>query len=325
MNLTRLFIYIISALCLALSSCTGSEDALQPGELDNILVYNFPEGNEACDDIFVDIYDKYGVKIIYKNWTVKDFGRSWTNPQGGTLPNTTIIGHHFTKGEVDSITIVAEYLRDHIFPHMTEEGTKKLLYPYILLVNSYGSVTVDKTVDPYKYYYTYTEASDKPGLDFLLCSPYNPEKKTVFEGNEVSKHQLRCVLYWKTIIRLASLRKMLVAPENFLDGLDLQTKIVTSNASDKNYYLTRGFIDIVNTSGFGTPSKPSTISIPGDYAKDGGLAKLFDAYLALAMRYDEDEMNEKYGDYPLVMYRYNWVLDYMMELGIDLKSLAKKY
>lgn len=135
-------------------------------------------------------------------------------------------------------------------------------------------------------------------------------------------------MLWSTFLKKASSieKGVIVPPTGFLNGLDLTTELNTKNESDENYYLKRGYIDVVGEA-FGEPSVPnSTVaSNPGNtYGPNNGLL-LFQLYIRLAMYYDKETIQEKYGQYPLVMERYNWTVNYMKDTyKIDLQAIAKK-
>ena len=76
----KYYILITITLALLFFSACGDEEKLTPSDIDSMSRFEFPEGDSEADQIFSDIYDKFGVQVIYKNWVEKDWTKSWTNP-----------------------------------------------------------------------------------------------------------------------------------------------------------------------------------------------------------------------------------------------------
>lgn len=332
MKLMKQYIlYTIAFFTIALFSISCSdEDKLTPSDIDNMSRFDFPEGDSEADRIFADIDETYGVKIIYKSWTEKDWTKKWTNPGGGAISYNGF-GRYFVSGEVDSTLVVAEFMRDHIFAHL---GYKILKghKPYIYLVNSFGT-TMDLGVISFRGYQLYSDE----GLDFVIYSPYatyNPSytaqgfHQLFTPNNEAEKYKVRSRMIYKKIILNAINKGTLVEPDGFSSGLDYTTKLDVKDPSKSDYFLNRGFIKLVNTL-FTSEGNPNTDPLKyGSTDSDDpkGAAALFPAYIRLAMYKNEDAVKEQYKEYQPIMDKYDQVVKYMLEeYGVDLQALAERY
>lgn len=323
------YIYTLFALLLLLSTSCSDEDTIIPTEMESVSRFVFPEGTSECDRIFNDIYEEYGIQILYKNWTEKDWTKSWTNPTGGST--YVLAGRHFVKGEVDSVLVVAEFMRDNIFAHVGPE-LFQAHKPYIYLVSSFSEAQDFGAIilGAYKLYNTTT------GLDFEVYSPhavatnpsfqYNAAFTQLFdENNEIPKHKARVrLIYHKTFIPALD-KKKLVAPKDITSNMDFNTELELEDATKSNYYAKRGFVKIVNST-FETENNPKKDPKAYDVDNIKGENAVFRAYLRLAMYKTKEEVTAQYGEFPLVMEKYNLTVSYMKEqYDVDLQAMAEKY
>ena len=72
-----------------LASCY-QEDDLTPSENGMILRYEMPQGNNAWDEDIAQIYEEYGVYLVYKGLKDADFNRSWSG--SGTVFSAALYG-----------------------------------------------------------------------------------------------------------------------------------------------------------------------------------------------------------------------------------------
>ena len=334
----KYYILITITLALLFFSACGDEEKLTPSDIDSMSRFEFPEGDSEADQIFSDIYDKFGVQVIYKNWVEKDWTKSWTNP--GVVENIGYIGRHYENGEVDSLNLAARFVRDNYFAYLSEDIVKKTHPPYLYLVNAYAGKTVMGA-----YTYIAYAVTSVPGLDFTVLSlsgsptASSSTANIIFQDNFLSTelfnqdeeviHRLRKKVLWYGFFNEAmnpmgkSKLPTMVEPSNFATNIDVTTAIKTAEneKENENYYLKRGFVDVVG------PTFTATTTLPklSDYNSPSKVKNLFQHYIRLAMHYDKETIEEKYGKYPLVMERYNWTVDYMKETyDIDLQAIAKK-
>ncbi|MDR0511163.1 MAG: hypothetical protein LBH06_08745 [Rikenellaceae bacterium] len=145
----RTFLYLLlPAAAIWLTGCY-KEAPLKPTYMTSVgEKFAFPQGSAAHDDIFKRIFDRFGIKVIYKDFTQSDLNRSWTSPSGGQLISTefrwnyeTDPSHLEQAGRTiekilgllpDSVLrtglrVPYLYLIDGLYP--TSSGTKMTLYP----------------------------------------------------------------------------------------------------------------------------------------------------------------------------------------------------
>ncbi|MCL2561610.1 MAG: hypothetical protein FWE10_04745 [Rikenellaceae bacterium] len=78
------YLFVLSAFLLVVGCY--SEPAIIPSNVGGAAdKFDFPQGMSPADAIFVDIYERFGVKVIYKDFTQLDIDRAWTSSSGGTV------------------------------------------------------------------------------------------------------------------------------------------------------------------------------------------------------------------------------------------------
>ena len=101
-----------------------------------------------------------------------------------------------------------------------------------------------------------------------------------------------------------------------------------SDKNKENYYLNRGFIDLIYR-GFGTTTRELdyTVNYVSQYTNSSEEEypyMYYISYLRAAMYYTKAEFQEKYPPelYPLINEKYEMVVQHMKEEGIDLEQIA---
>ena len=145
------YYYTALLAALLLTGCY-SEDAIKPTQLESMLdKFDFPQGTSEADEIFERIFEKYGTKVIYKDFTKMDVERAWINQadasQGGIATETTF--GYIT--DPDDLLEAARTIEDKIIGLLPEDVMKKVLraYPYIYLTDKlrqYNLIGVADTI-----------------------------------------------------------------------------------------------------------------------------------------------------------------------------------
>lgn len=140
-----------------LASCY-QEDDLTPSENGMILRYEMPQGNNAWDEDIAQIYEEYGVYLVYKGLKDADFNRSWSG--SGTVFSAALYGGSLQDDEMAKGYVT--FMKDHIFAYLTPTITGKTLPLYWYL--SYGCHRKASLAGIFEYY----QAQDfyNEGLDF---------------------------------------------------------------------------------------------------------------------------------------------------------------
>ena len=316
----RIYSILALALCLAFTSCY-KEDALEPTEGGVELRFKVPQGNNSWDEDIMQIYNDFGVYLVYDELSDADFNRSWTGAGGAfgsTYEGVGAKSDEMAKAYVD-------FMKTHIFPYLEgkQQVYKKILPMYWYLgynVNAHSKLDLGFMV--LEFYVPQLNLFD--GLDFWsLCffgdnatddDPYF-DPKTQKQYSQARN----CILGY--ILSEAVKNGNIQIPAEFETGFDHQTGLVTDDNldADPDYYLTRGYPGTVNMSKFASVSKPSNMGLPPTNENT------FIGYVLLQMLYNPTELEEHYPSdkYPLVAEKFQYVYNYMKTAyGIDLRELC---
>jgi hypothetical protein len=149
-HMKQYWLYILSVIFL--SACYH-EDEIAPTILESVTdKFEFPQGTSPADAIFKRIYDTYGVKVIYKDFTQSDIDRSWQSPNSA-FDN---IKYQWDYVDEQHILEAAEILDQKVFGLFPEEviRTAARAYPYIYLVNGLRTVIPGLSESHYPLYPT---------------------------------------------------------------------------------------------------------------------------------------------------------------------------
>ncbi len=317
---TNILISIILVSILFLASCY-KEDPIVPSSVESSDRFTFPQGSNNYDAALVELNNKFGVKVIYKNFRDEDFNLSWTSPAIGK------VGHDIPENERAAAT---GFMVNHIFAFLTPEITRRVLPPYFYIADSVYQLSVLGTLEytsafPYVY----------NGLDFwsFCWNGYAPWQKNTTTGvityqNQTLKpttpysHFYRRGVMLKEIFKMAVNIGNITAPENFSSGLDFTTavKYAAGTESDVNHYKKRGFPgQMANTLNF-------NITALNSITKTSPNQNFID-YIHLCMRYTPDsiEVNYPISQFPIIHQKYPVAVQYMKDkYGIDLVKIATK-
>ena len=136
MKIKFLPVLFLSAV-ISLTAC-HKEEAIIPSNEGMPTRFEFPQGNQSWDQDIIDIQEKFGIYLIYKDFSSDDFNRSWTGG-GGSYTGSDLTDEQ-ARWYVD-------FMKDHIFAYLTPEITKKVLPIYYYLVydfyipNTFGTIT----------------------------------------------------------------------------------------------------------------------------------------------------------------------------------------
>lgn len=251
---------IFCTACLLLFAGCYKDDPITPsGRLTSggDLVFDFPQGNNAYDDDIVAFANEYDIKVIYKDFTLAHFNRSWVastmSTYNGYDTPADLAGKH------------AEFMINQVLRCIPGEFAKKYYPPYLYLVYGWHSVSVFGTsLSQYKW----------DGLDFYLVSlesdflepelPLYPGyRKTHFPARSGTDTppvvtysdtlRVRCDVLLRGIRNAVENGKIPI-PSFFTTDFDYTTAVKAQasktvitrdepgeNADDPNFYMARGF------------------------------------------------------------------------------------
>jgi hypothetical protein len=316
-------IHIISAavVCLVLSACY-SEAPLTPSDNQAGTSITFPQGDDTWDHTFLDIYNRYGVYLIYKDITDEAFNKSWT---GGV--NQTIL-HAKDCPNDEMKQFYATFMQKHVFNYLTPELTNRVFPMYWYMVyNLTGNSLVGLgsfTSDIYSgaslmdcWVTCFFKPASAPAFPYEWCTPYNQG-----EGARNS-YDARRFVNLNLILSAAITRGNIVVPPSFDSGFDhstlLNVKSGVNNESDPNYYLNRGYIDGIGQI-YGDTIVSQVIN-PAPPTKEAAFLN----YMQILMRFRPDKRAEEYpaDKYPMIHEKMGIVLAYLKQnYGLDLDAIA---
>lgn len=307
MKRIKYFAPILFAVIL-FSGCV-QEEKIVPTEITSMSRFDFPEGTNSYDLIFDQLHNEYDTRIIYKQWSNKDWEKSWI--AGVVSSQYKVYGEHYTGA--DSLQKIAEFYKK-AFSYLDKDIARKVFPQYIYIINNWrydwGPIGI---AYPQK---------NLEGLDFWLLS--FPASAYMGTDTERNIRGARCSVV-NAYLELAVRKGIYVQPDGFTNGVDYNTKIYNKieYSADPNYYLTRGFCDIVNTAKFTATSPLGELGPPASTLGGSTIGSDFLAFLRIGMFYTEAEMNEHYAGYTLLLSRYQLVKNYMKtKYNIDLNAIA---
>ncbi len=224
------------ACCFTLEACY-SEDPINVDEDASVDRFTFPQGDNAYDKEIEDIYQKFGVMLIYHGVTSTDLERSWIAATSGKA--------YAEEPDGEQVQFLVNYLKSNIFNYLTPEITHKVLKPYWFLLRNYFN-----NGQPIK--------SKQSGLDYwATCLQFTQDvfdKQT--NGNYYSRQwnrysslpstakdyfNLRGALMYSILQSAVNIGNIAI-PDAYDEGFDYSTELDTRDPDSKNYSLTRGFI-----------------------------------------------------------------------------------
>lgn len=314
---------IAIAMMLMMGSCY-EEDPIVPSSAAESGRIAFPQGSAAYDLKLQEVFEKFGVKVVYKNFTEGDFNLSWTSLAVGK------VGYDVPADQQEEAAV---FMSDYFFTCLTPEVTKKILPPYFYVADSISQLSVISNATttlemmsayPYRY----------DGLDFWSFCWNGVSTYTKLNGAVISQQPpltrpkdsfsyfYRRGVMLKEIYRKAVVNGNVSIPEGFNSGFDFTTpvKYLKGTEGDPNYYKTRGFPGQMTNTGKFDIANLSRVTFTNEM-------KNFIDYLHLCMRYTPDsiEINYPISQHPVIHEKYPIVINHMKDkYGVDLAEMAKK-
>lgn len=297
----RISKYLLGALAILLVSACYKEAPIVPSELSDKLYFDFPQGNEAHDREIQKLQEQYGIYIIYKDIPISMLNRAWVNVYLGSYIDADPVPESLVPWYVD-------FVKRGIFNYFDAEKFGQFFPRYFFLVSNMHMV-LEGVVKGHM-------ATKVDGVDFWALSFQTTETGSLYLPDE---HLARiCFAYNLVESMLAA--GVIEIPDKFYEGVNY-SEIVYDDINNpdklnsKYHYQTRGFVKYVQPS-FEYDSPLTNIKIAASNNED------FLMYVRKILYSPTTEFLAENGSYPLVMKRYNIVLDLFKDLGIDLAAVA---
>lgn len=324
----------ILLFCLTFASCYDDDSIIPtPDPLALAGGFEFPQGNNSWDNDVMNIYQEFGVKIIYKDITDKDLNKNWT---GGGLSGSSKLFDNCLDDEMVAFYIT--FMKNHIFPYLNREVTDRVFPMYWYMLYNY-SIFSSYIPGVMEYYVALSEHDESQTDCWVTCFwgdvahcsylmngitiPNDPltEWKSPIAGNQDS-YAIRRFKIINEVINTAITRGNIIIPEDEFDaGFDHLTPIITKedieSKASPNYYLTRGYLGDINSFS-ASYSKPRSDNPPT--AKD-----TFIGYMQIAMRLTKEEREAMWPSttYPFMSSKFEFVTNYLKKYNIDLEAIAQ--
>jgi hypothetical protein len=302
--------YLYSLLgCLLLASCYN-EDTLTTAGDENIDRFEFPQGSNTWDEDIQDIFDQYGVMLIYKGITATDLSRSWisyssTNSRSDELKD-------------EDVKFVVDYLKNHIFAYLSPKVTSKVFKPYWFLLENYfnGGRPAKSNYNGMDFWALCMHFTEEVYMEQTAGSSYEAQwnKYKDLPSTKSEYFSLRGSCLYKILGNCVTLGNITI-PEEYDEGFDYSTEFVTNDPTSENYPYTRGFITSSDLFGYFyliTSKKPVA------------RVKNFFQYIHLGFYYSEEEIETKFPrtTYPFLREKLDIVKNHLKTTyGIDLQAI----
>lgn len=320
------YIWVLFA-CLTLTSCY-EDDTIIPDEFGGSGRFEFPQGDNSWDDDILEIYNQFGVRLIYKGISDEDFTRSWLGTGGGGVGTTTL---HTTGCVNDEMTqFYVTFMKEHIFNFINPQITDRVFPMYWYLAHNFYSKWVP--VPQYTFFTPVISQDGRNFMDFWItcfwgqnvnagADPLNGWMSPI--SGDKTNYNLHRFLIMKNIMSTAMTRGNIIVSDEFSSGLDFDTQLVTGetadNQKDKNYYLTRAFPGTATIIGTTLAYQKMTRVLPGNPNN------VFQEYVQLMMAFNAAQREEMFpaATYPLLKQKFDYVQNYMKQrYDIDLEAIA---
>lgn len=321
------YIWVLLA-CLTLTSCY-EDDLIVPEEFGGSGRFEFPQGDNSWDDDIAEIYNQFGVRLIYKGITDHDFTRSWLGIDGGIIAgNMTLHASDCVNDEM--IQFYVTFMKEHIFNFVSPKIKDKVFPMYWYLAYNFHVKWVP--LPGYEFFTPMYNKEDRNFMDFWITCLWGQNVNSGVDplaawisptsGNKAN-YDVHRYKIMNDIMTVAMERGNIVPSDEFSSGLDFATFLDTGDSEaskqNPNYFLTRGFPGTVTIIG-GTLTFQKTITPRPGLPND-----VFLGYMQIMMAFNAAQREELFpaATYPLLKRKFDYVQRFMKErYDIDLEAIA---
>lgn len=317
------YLYVLLGSLLFIS-CYDEDKLTSSVEDGNVDRFEFPQGTNTWDETIQELYEKFGVTLIYKGVTSTDLNRSWINVTSN---------YSATELSDEEVEFTVNFLKNQVFAYLSPEVMHKIWRPYWFLLRDYyrGST-------PIRSYFG--------GMDFWSTCLY--WSRELFDEKEVAER------YWATtcklpeteaelfdertkylyeILQMAVAAGKITSSKEYEEGFDYSTPIhnrVNSTSSSyppENYCYTRGFISSTTSKGMALNYKPSSLSSANGFKGTMTLVQAnFFQYIHLGLYYSDEELDTAIprSEFPFLRGKLDIVIKHLKNTyRIDLRAIQK--
>lgn len=311
------YLIALIAITLSASSCYN-EAPIVPSEGGSAASdHEFPQGDSPADQRLVEVYEKYGVKAIYKDFTEEDWQRSWTG-SGGSSSNMD--WDYVPEDKIDEVADVMEI----VFDFLPSEYLPQMFYPYFYVIdNLHITSFVGTPHESTAYYFT------PPGLVSMDSKTFSIH--TQFGRDNYSQRIYGVAeIIWNMIQPLVR-AGTITFPDGYRELADYSLGALPSfNASPagstnySNFWARRGFFPFPNSANGHLYGSRSWATQTSSYSHsiEQEFLQIFQ-YLILEPNLEEKfQPGQIYDNCPTLVTRMNMFLNHMKDsYGMDLRAL----
>jgi hypothetical protein len=322
--------YYLLALSVFLLTGCYKEKAITPTHLESITdKFAFPQGNTTADAAFKRIYDKYGIKPIYKDFTKKDIERTWLPTTSNPIFTVNYKWSYLSGSRLDT---VASILENKVFSLLPDTIMKVVAraFPYMYLIDSFYEAS-----NPAAFYPKYPENA----LDGITVN-----LQSIANSNNYSYKVFFPAYVASIFFEYAFNSGIMTLPNSFYDDLDASRWIYQTSYNNANtvnditglkdryndYYARMGILPMIQsafTMGWlrtGRHSAGGTGNRPVNYTKNWEV-KFFFLFLSVDVNWKTYfQPGNIYEDCPRLERRVWAFYNKMKEYGIDFDAIQKK-
>ncbi|MDR2130589.1 MAG: hypothetical protein LBP56_05405 [Odoribacteraceae bacterium] len=226
---TKHILYLL-LFCLPAWGCADEDPIVPEGPGALLSTIPFPQGDDPWDTIFEEIYREYGVKILYKDFTDKEWSRSWVASVSSSLTG----GRFETPAELNA---AAAFMKHYIFDFFDPDMLTGVFRPYIYLVKDMKFAGVPYTLLVGMDNWTFSPVAGTTDPADYTGYVYGPKLHVLTE-----------------ILTRAFVNGRITLPAAFYEGVDYKTPITSYRKAStdnemSNISCRRGFLDDVTTEG----------------------------------------------------------------------------
>ncbi len=339
--------YLLLTICAFIMCACYKEDKITPSLIGGAAdKFDFPQEGTPVDvqAVLDEIYEDYGVKVIYKDFTSMDLNRAWLSPTTGV--GSEITWEYITDN--DKLLEAVTTLRDKVFGLLPAEIMKPALkaFPYIYLLDNLqqhtrvlggGTVTTAYAIYP-------TRALDGMAVNLQLdAEPDNYLYKVYFPVYIAGEFfnqafYLGNITLSKTLfvdVMSDAMRAGMWSYNWTNDGMPSHNGVASS---PEMYWARQGWVPRINTvSGIPQVSKGSThTASPGRAPLTGTWAEVPETFIYLCVdrnwrTFDDEEgvandgtLTGVFYDCPKLIERLELFTSEMAAQGIDFEEIQEK-
>jgi hypothetical protein len=289
--------------------------------------FGFPQGTNTWDATIQELYDDYGITLIYKGITAADLNRSWTSATAN---------YSATELSDAEVEYSVNFLKNKVLRYINPDLMHKLWKPYWFLLKDYynGSNPTQSNTGGMDFwatclYFTWDvfvekEAAQNKWLTTCVI-PKDLDSLTTWEATQGMK-------YLSSMIQSMIVAKRIVPSDEYEAGFDYSTAIHNRTAyteayKEENFCWNRGFVSGSTMASYIVKgqSRPSSLSSANPWKPNMTVNQgNFYQYILLGMNASDADLEKYYprDSWPFLRGKLDIVIELLKKTyRIDLRAI----